>query len=423
MIRPVGSDELGRPGRACEAVTSTTNRGELLSTPLRAIRLPAAQAIPALRRVWDAGEAAIPLSLDAPPEQLRRTLEMTRPASLTELVGGRERTIHLDDPVAVADDVVLVVATSGSTGAIKGVELTGDALQTSSEASIARLGCRTGDRWLVALPLHHIAGLQSVLRAWLCRSEPVLVDGSDTAAIARAEAEYVSLVPAQLSRLLDEGADLTRFRAILLGGARPDRAVLAQARAGGATIVESYGMTETAGGCVYDGVPLEDVRVDVRGDGRIRIRGPVLFRGYRSIPLVGGRTAAPFDEHGWFVTGDLGEWRDGRLQIRGRADDIIISGGENVPAASVADAIRTHRSVADAAVLGRDHPAWGQVVVAVVVAADRARPPELSEIRSHLRTVHPPAWSPRDLVVVDALPRDGLGKVSFDALRSMIAAS
>jgi o-succinylbenzoate---CoA ligase len=389
-------------------------------TPLRAVRLPSEQAVPALRRLWDAGDAVLPLDVDAPDERIRSVLTATRPATLTELVEGRERTVHLDDPAPVTDDVVLVIATSGSTGAVKGVELTADALQASTEASVARLGGRPGDRWLVALPLHHIAGLQCVLRSWLVGGNPLLVDPGDTPTIATAEADHVALVPAQLARLIEVRADLRRFRTVLLGGARPDEDAVANLRASGVNIVVSYGMTETAGGCVYDGVPLDGVEVAIRGDGRIRLRGPVLFRGYRMMPMVGGRLPAARDPDGWFTTGDVGTWKEGRLHVRGRADDVIVTGGENVPAASVAEALRTHPRVADAGVIGRDDPGWGQVVVAVVVPSDPANPPQLHELRGHVRTIHPRSWAPRDLVLIDHLPRDGLGKVSRAALEAAI---
>jgi o-succinylbenzoate---CoA ligase len=365
---------------------------------LVALQVPPTEMRAALDEVWARGDAALPLPLDVPEAEVDR---------LTAAVGLHGRP--------VVDGSALVVTTSGSTGSPKGVVLSHDALRASTAASNARLGCVPGDRWLLALPVHHVAGLQVLARAAALGTEPVVPAGPGTAAIAAADADHVSLVPTQLARLLEEGADVGRFRTILLGGARPDPALLGRAVLAGARVVVSYGMTETCGGCVYDGVPLAGVEVALAEDGRVRLRGPVLATAYRTAEGDGPVAAAD----GWFTTGDLGELVDGRLEVLGRADDVVISGGENVPAAAVAARLRQHPAVADVAVTGRPDPEWGEAVVAVVVARDPAAPPELEELRAHVRATHPPAFAPRELVVVTALPRDGMGKVSRDALREL----
>jgi o-succinylbenzoate---CoA ligase len=358
----------------------------------------------ALDEVWAAGHAALPLPVDGPDAEVER---------ITAAIGPGSRP--------VPEGTALVVATSGSTGEPKGVVLGHDALRASTEASLARLGCVTGDRWLLALPVHHVAGIQVLARARALGTPAVLPAGGDVGAVAAAEADHVSLVPTQLARLLDAGADLVRFRSILLGGARPDAALLGRAVLAGARVVVSYGMTETCGGCVYDGVPLEGVEVDVEGSGpaggRVRLRGPVLCSGYRTADT--DRPAVDGDR--WFRTGDLGRLVEGRLEVLGRSDDVVISGGENVPAAAVAARLREHPGVADAAVTGRPDPEWGEAVVAVVVPRDPARPPALDELREHVRALQPPSFAPRHLVIVDALPRDGMGKVPRAALRRLAA--
>jgi o-succinylbenzoate---CoA ligase len=369
---------------------------------LRVLRVPPAEMPAALDGVWAAGDAALPLPVDAPEATIDRLTAAIGP-------GGRP----------VADGTALVVATSGSTGEPKGVLLSHDALRASTEASLARLGCVPGDRWLLALPVHHVAGLQVLARARALGTAPMIVDGGDLGAVAAAEAEHVSLVPTQLARLLDAGADLARFRTILLGGARPDAALLGRAVVAGARVVVSYGLSESCGGCVYDGVPLEGVEVDVPASGPaggpIRLRGRVLCSGYRTADR--DRPAA--DDDGWLTTGDLGRLVAGRLEVVGRADDVVISGGENVPAAAVAARLRTHPAVADAGVSGREDPEWGQVVVAVVVPRDHAAPPTLDELRHHVGAVYPAPYAPRRLVVVEELPRDRMGKVTRATLRTL----
>jgi o-succinylbenzoate---CoA ligase len=392
--------------------------GELI-----AVRCGPARTGAVLRRIWDDGDAALLLPVDGPASAIATIVSHQRPAVLIDLHdlgdatplppgsggGSLARTgRRLDRPLPVRDDVALVVATSGSTGQPKGVELTHAALRASTAASVDRLGCRPGERWALTLPTHHVAGVQVLLRSWMLGTEAEVV--RDPAELVAGDAQYVSLVPTQLQRLLDAGAPVSRFARILLGGARAEPDLLERARAAGAEVVVSYGMSETCGGCVYDGLPLDGVEVGLR-EGRIRLRGPVLFSAYRGEPA-----GAALDD-GWFTTGDLGVLGpDGSLQVLGRADDVIISGGENVPVAAVEAVLRRADGVADVAVTGRDDPEWGQVVVAVLAPTDPADPPALEALRAHVRRTHPAAWAPRELRVVGALPRDPMGKISRAAL-------
>jgi len=387
--------------------------------PLVAIRLPPEDFGAALRRAWAAGEAVLPLPLDAPAGVLEGLVDTLRPARIVADAADLDAGIDTggDQPAHVDDDVALVVATSGSTGRPKGVVLTHAALDASTRASMDRLRCQPGERWLLALPLHHVAGIQVMLRAWRLGTEPVVVDPAATESIATADAEHVSLVPTQLARLVEAGADLGRFRTILLGGARADRALLRQAARTGGRVVISYGMTETCGGCVYDGVALDGIEVRVRDDGRIEVRGPVLFAGYLGGPEPASGT--PVDDDGWFTTGDFGRIAGGRLEVLGRSDDVIIRGGENVPLDAVAAALRTHPAIADAAAVTRPDRDWGEIVVAVVVPMDTASPPDLAELRTHVLATHPRAYAPHALVLTDALPRDQLGKLRRTGLDAL----
>ena len=312
----------------------------------------------------------------------------------------------------------MVVGTSGSTGAPRDVLLSAAALSASARASVARLG-RPG-RWVLALPVTSVAGLQVLVRSLVSGTEPVLSDG-DLATIAprigRGPA-YTALVPTQLHRLDRAGelAVLARFDAVLLGGAPTDPALLGRARAAGVRVVRTYGMTETCGGCVYDGEALDGVSVRVAQDGRVHLAGPMLFDGYAGAPEA---TAAVLRD-GWFRTGDLGRTDGhGRLEVLGRADDVVLSGGVSVHLGAVESAVRSHPGVADAAVTATDDDEWGSRVVAVVVPDQQA--PSLAELRDHVAAALPRTWAPKDLIVVDALPVLATGKVDRLAVRALAA--
>ena len=374
-----------------------------------------------LRRVWDDGHAVLPLAPDATRGEHELTLERVRPAVLGRMAPDGQVTFEqLGGARAVPDGTALVVATSGSTGRPRGVRLTHDAVTASTEASVARLGCRPHQPWLACLPTHHVAGLQTLLRSWAVDAEPVVHDAFDVTDVAPAPAAHVSLVPTQLWRLLDAGVDVSRFETILLGGARAPASLLVRARDAGARVVVSYGMTETCGGCVYDGRPLDGVQVDLDDRSRVRIRGSVLFSGYHE---ADGSVAAPLDAGGWFVTNDVGRLVDGRLEISGRADDVVISGGENVPLDAVVESLLTHPEVLDAATLGRDNDEWGEVVVAAVVPRDQDAPPTLDELRRHVTAQRSPAFAPREVTIVEAIPRGPLGKVPRAVLEGLLGES
>lgn len=371
-----------------------------------------------LEHVWERGDAALPLDPGASDGELAGVLRRLRPV---RLVSGSERGGWHDEPLGdaapVAEGTALVVATSGSTGEPKGVELGHAALAASARASVRRLGCRRGESWLGCLPTHHVAGIQTLLRSWELGAEPLVHDRFDVEEVGRSEARHVSLVPTQLTRLLEAGVDLRHFDTVLLGGARPPAGLLERAAEAGARVVASYGMSETCGGCVYDGEPLEGVEARVDEDDRIRLRGPVLFSGYRGDPRA---TWEAIDADGWFVTGDAGRWTDGRLEVVGRADDVVVSGGENVPLQAVEVALRSHRGVHDAAATGVEDPEWGHAVAAAVVPVDPGDPPSLEELRDHVRRGHPAAFAPRRMALVERIPRDDLGKVARRAVDDLL---
>jgi O-succinylbenzoic acid--CoA ligase len=309
-----------------------------------------------------------------------------------------------------ADPTAFVVSTSGSTGTPKGALLPVSALQASATATAERIG--GPGRWLLALPSHHVAGLQVLLRSIAAGTEPGVLDlsaGFDGAAFAAATAalgggrRYTSVVPTQLARLLDRPDALLEYDAVLVGGAGTPPALLERARAAGVKVVTTYGMSETCGGCVYDGEPLRDVRVRLDQDGRVHLGGPVVARGYRGLPELTAEVFAGAE----FRTDDLGELVDGRLRLLGRADDVIVTGGLKVAPAAVEDVLTRLPAVREAVVVGVPDDEWGSVVTAVVVATDATAPPVLDDLRAAFADR---AVAPRRLVVVDALPLRGPGK-------------
>ncbi|MEU4833561.1 AMP-binding protein [Streptosporangium sp. NPDC023615] len=352
------------------------------------------------------GPAVLPLSPALPAPALRATLQALRP---THLDGVRR-----EDGIGVPAEVAVVIATSGSTGAPKGVQLSAAALRASAAASLRRLGARPGERWLCCLPPSHVSGLQVLVRSLLGGTEPIVHEGFSAEAVLAAGADHVSLVPTQLRRLLGTfppgRADLSGFATILLGGAAAPPDLLAAARAAGARVVTTYGMSETCGGCVYDGEPLDGVDLRIGGDGRIRLGGPVLFSGYR---LRADLTEAARDGDR-FLTSDLGVLEGGRLRVLGRADDVINTGGEKVVAATVAEAVAGHPAIADAVVVGRPDPEWGERVTAVVVSPD---PPSLAELRAFVKERLPAYAAPAELVVLPEIPLLTNGKPDLETLR------
>lgn len=397
----------------------------------------------------------------------------------------------------------VLVPTSGSTGTPRTVRISGAALRASGEATAARLGGH--GRWLLALPTTHVAGLQVLARSVLAGTEPVLLDtgpGFRAGTFAHATEAllgagpggtrlYTSLVPTQLHRLLaasgalgapDDaspsedpagepaegrargraesraegraGLDaLRRYDAVLVGGAATPPALLSAARRAGVAVVTTYGMSETAGGCVYDGVPLDGVGLRIR-DGRVEISGPVLADGYADDPAA---TAAAFLVDGatgrWFRTSDVGRVDEGPagqvLTVLGRADDMLITGGVNVAPAAVeallagwggtGEAGAGGAGIGEVCVVGLPDDEWGTRVVAVVTLAPpapgavspegpgaRVLPEDIGArllpgVRAHVAAALGTAAAPRDVVVVDALPLRGPGKPDRHAAQLLAA--
>ncbi|WP_432563124.1 o-succinylbenzoate--CoA ligase [Kineococcus sp. SYSU DK003] len=380
----------------------------------------------------------LPLPVPAGPEVLRllptlaRALAGDLPHALLPHAAGQAPASALDPggPLAAGEDsaddpTAVVVSTSGSTGTPKGALLPAGALRASAAATARRLAPGPGaQQWVLALPAHHVAGLQVLLRSVRAGTEPVvLASGGFTAgAFVAATAActgaqlLTSLVPTQLVRLLEHEeatAALRRYAAVLVGSAATPAPLLARAREAGVPVVTTYGSSETCGGCVYDGVPLDGV-VPALQDGRLTLAGPVVARGYRGLPdhpaFAGGR----------FTTDDTAVLADGRVRILGRVDDLITTGGLKVAPALVEDALTGTPGIAEVVVVGVPDPEWGQRVVACVVPGPV--PPSLAEVRDRVSHAVARHAAPRQLLLLDELPLRGPGKPDRAALRARAAA-
>ncbi|GIT81415.1 O-succinylbenzoic acid--CoA ligase [Leifsonia sp. LS1] len=339
----------------------------------------------------------------------------------------------------VAQNVALVIETSGSTGRPKRVALSADALLASAAASAGAMGGQ--GQWVLALPAHYVAGAQVLVRSLAAQTEPLYYgaghfDAERFAALA-AEAtndlRYTSLVPVQLARLVDaaEGgsraveAALRRFDGILVGGQALTPALRERAERVGARILSTYGSSETAGGCVYDGVPIGTTTVR-EVDGLLEIAGPTLAEGYLGDVE---RTHAAFHEADgvrWYRTGDLGAVVDGRVTVFGRADNVIISGGEKILLDRVEQLVRAVAGLEHAVVVAAEDAEWGQVPVVVAVLDEGAVAEGedlLRRVRARVAEGAGRAAAPARIAVVAELPALSSGKPDRVAAARMAAAA
>lgn len=378
--------------------------------------------VSAVLRAWEAGDAVLPLDTRAPAAHNLAVLDAMAPAVIID----RDGTHDLRGSVPVLAGDAVVVATSGTTGAPKGAVHTHSSIESAAAITSAALGIGPDAIWLACLPLSHVGGFSVITRALHTGTALVVHDGFEAAAVdeaARMGANHVSLVPSVLARIRAEA-----WRRILLGGSaipteRPPNTVA------------TYGMTETFGGVVYEGRPLAGVEVRVAGaddagsatggvvgsaepttSGVLEIRSPTLLRCYRDHLDPAGVAAVTGD--GWLRTGDAGRVHPGgTIEVEGRADELIISGGEKVWPVPVERRLEEHPGVREAAVVAADDAEWGQRVVALVVPEQGDRPPRLDELRDWVKAALPAASAPRELLIRTSLPRTSLGKLARHSLR------
>jgi O-succinylbenzoic acid--CoA ligase len=377
-----------------------------------AIVPPGPDWVPVLTRVWESGAALLPVDVRLPRALARRLVDRGRPTIILDARNGWKRVRSA--PTA-GSDIALVMPTSGTVGEPKLAELTRDAVIAAVRGSAAMLPADPDEAWLSCLTPAHIGGLLVLLRAIVLGTPVVVHPGLDPVALAsETDCRFVSIVPTMLLRLLDAGVDISRFRAILVGGAALMPELRSRAEAARARVVQTYGLTESCGGVVYEGQPFPGTRVRVdQQTSEILLAGPTIMRGYRDAR----RDDAPLGD-GWLRTGDGGRIDErGLLHVDGRLDDLIVTGGEKVRPGEVESVLRQHPKVADVAVAGRPDPEWGARVVAFVVPVDLTDPPTLEALRETAAASLPRFKGPRELVLVGELPRTPSGKTRRSRLR------
>lgn len=337
-------------------------------------------------------------------------------AALRPVAGSTKELLALLRPWVADGGEPLVIRTSGSSGQPKDVILSHEAVLASAAATHQRLG--GAGQWLLALPATGVAGLQVLVRSIIAGEIPL--DAADHETLVDAIAamtgprQYGSLVPTQLHRLAASGdlPILASLDALLIGGASVSPGLLTQAHEAGINVVRTYGMSETCGGCVYDGVPLDGTRIRIGDDRQIHLAGPMLFDGYSDVTETEGVL-----RDGWFATSDLGELNpDGTLRVLGRADDVVISGGVNISLPAVTEALRGTNGVRDAFAVAVDDAEWGQRVVGCLVGDV-----PLETIRDAVEAAGlPRTWAPRQVVILDELPLLPGGKVDRLGLQGLV---
>jgi O-succinylbenzoic acid--CoA ligase len=360
------------------------------------------------------------------PGELRQHLERA-------LDGGPALGLGMlgDQPAEVEPGTAVVIGTSGSTGIPKRVVLSGEALRAGAEATANRIG---SGRWLLALPAGYVAGFQVLVRSILSGTEPVVLDGrfspkafaEATLPMIGTQPLFTSLVPAQIASLLDAAGDTTvlaslqAYQAILVGGQALPQPVRDRAAELGVRLVRTYGSTETSGGCVYDGIPLDTAAVRTV-DGELQIAGAMLADGYLGDPALTERTFLR-DEHGirWYRTGDLGIVEDGIVRVHGRADNVIVSGGVNISLDRVERIVRGIPGLTSAVVVGVDDEQWGEASVIVAARGDslrRSEAEQLERARSAVADEIGKPARPARLILVDELATLPSGKPDREAIR------
>lgn len=359
-----------------------------------------AELVHSLRAALDgSGPALLPVSAGPPGDKLVAAADLD----------------NRDHPVD--SGTALLLPTSGSTGHPKVVEVSAAALLAGAHATHARIG--PPGRWALSLPLTHVAGWQVLVRGLLADGPdqlPEVVPLDHGAGPVR----YTALVPTQLARALDDPtaiAALARLDAVLLGGAATPEPLRRKALDAGIPVVSTYGSTETCGGCLYDGVPLDGVHTRISDAGRLMLAGPVLATRYRADAALTASTFQEVDGRRWYLTGDRAEIdSDGIVTVTGRHDDVIVTGGENVAPAAVEASLAEHPFVREAVVVGVPDAEWGELVVAVVSlssgtgeAADDHHTAGRT-LRDHVAATLGRHAAPRHVVVVDEVPTRGIGK-------------
>ena len=308
--------------------------------------------------------------------------------------GGPALSIGATSPRNIDADTALLITTSGSTGAAKTITHTANSLLFNARATLKFLDAAPNSVWSLLLPLTHIAGINVLIRALESKTEVVTIDQS---------ADYTAIVPTQLHRALTDTkllAHLQGCKAVLVGGGPLDSQLRSEAHSRGINVITTYGMTETCGGVVYDGKPLDGISLKIVDD-RIAIKGEQVSRDV-------------VDGDGWFLTSDRGEIRDGLLSVLGRIDDQIISGGEKISLSAVEEFLRSEYANREIATFAKPDPQWGE---RLCIATTIALPGVAARLKNHFGD----HVSPKEVITVSAIPYLSIGKVDRKKLANDLA--
>lgn len=349
----------------------------------------------------------------------RKILRASPTCPLPELIGEITAALDGSGPAlsfgevrakSTSSDIAIIVGTSGSTGLVKEVAFRKAALIASAQASNSYIGAVKASTWSLLLPVTHIAGVNVIIRSLELDTFPVDLRNFEG---EYPPVDFTSIVPTQLYRALNSDQRLLRHlqgtKAVLVGGAALTPALGNKAEAVGIRIIETYGMTETCGGCIYDGKALNGVEFAIAENGRIKIRGPVLAHDYLNSPNLFHL------QDGWFMTNDLGEIIDGKLHVIGRADDVIITGGENLSLTAVEATLSIRFPELECAAFAISDPQWGQALHIAVVGDLNE-----TEISHYLEAAFGEIAKPKGIHSLNSLPLLGIGKVDRTALTNMV---
>jgi len=372
---------------------------------------PGPEWVGLVTRLWLDEVPFLPLDHRLTERERRAIVDRAR----LHFVRGTGGETLLADAAPVTPGVAIVMPTSGTAGEPKLVELHRVAVVVAVSRSAKRLGASPEAPWVCPLTPAHIGGLLVLLRAAILGAPVTMHESFDPERLVRdgEGAAFVSVVPAMVRRLVSADLSLEGLT-LLVGGDAIDAETVGAARARGARLVTTYGLTETCGGFTYDGVPLDGMQVRLDANGAIEVSGSTVMEDYRLDPAA---TGAAFTTDGWLRTGDLGSIDDGHLSVHGRADHVIRTGSEKVWPEEVERVLAGHPKVADVAVTGRPDPEWGSRVMAFVVPAVIDDPPSLDELRDYGTERLARFKLPRELSLVAEIPRTGTGKVRRSALR------
>ena len=363
-----------------------------------------AQFVTALQDIWNAGDCAFPIDQRLAQKHMAQLVEEF---FVDEIVTTEGHSVLGTRGSNIADNDAVLFTTSGSSGTPKGVIHTHDSLRANADIVARHFGDTSQMHWLACLPPSHVGGFGVISRAliWNCQLTTLpQFDAEQVESAARRGTTHTSLVATALQRINSE-----LFQRILLGGAKPPPNLPPN-------VTTTYGLTETMGGVVYGRTALSGVEVSISEEQEILVRGPVLMNRYYQQQI-----GHPIDVDGWLHTGDLGSMSvDNQLSVTGRRSELIISGGENIWPEAVEAALTSHPDVSDVCVVGIDDQEWGQRAVAFIVPTKTSQTHSLAEWRDHVAETLPRFMAPRQVVLVDSIPRGALGKPQRQALKETL---